>query len=76
MRLPHLDTPDVFFRNLPERELEQVKTDVISNLLRNKVIAPEKFRGHYVIAIDGTGLASYDKRHCGSCLTKTSNRGK
>ena len=30
------------------------------------------FNCDYVVAIDGTGIASYDKRQCDSCLTKTS----
>ena len=75
MKLPHLDTPDEIFRNLPEGELEKVKCHTISRLIRNKKIDGGKFRGHYCVAIDGTGVVSFDERHCESCLTKTSKNG-
>ena len=75
IRLPHLDTPDELFRDLPDSQLEQVKAGMISRLIRNKVIESGKFRGHYVVAIDGTGVATYDKKHCDSCLSKTSKNG-
>ena len=75
MKLPHLDTPDGFFRNLSDNGLEQVKTGMVSRLIRNKVIDDGKFRGYYVVAIDGTGTASFNERHCDCCLTKTSKNG-
>lgn len=75
MRLPHLDTTDAFFRDLPNDPLEQVKSGMISRLIRNKVIESGKFRGYYVVAIDGTGVATFNNRHCDSCLTKTSKNG-
>lgn len=75
MRLPHLDTPDGFFRDLPDDGLEQVKAGIVSRLIRSKVIEAGKFRGHYVVAIDATGTASYNERHCDCCLTKTSKNG-
>jgi hypothetical protein len=75
MSLPHLDTPDEFFRDLHDDGLEQIKARMVSRLIRNKVIEAEKFRGYYVVAIDGTGIASYNKRHCDCCLTKTSKNG-
>jgi hypothetical protein len=75
MKLPHLDTPDEIFRNLAEDELEKVKCHMISRLIRNKKIDDGKFRGHYLVAIDGTGVVSFKERHCESCLTKTSKTG-
>jgi len=75
MRLPHLDTADAFFRDLSDDPLEQVKARMISRLIRNKVIESGKFRGHYVVAIDGTGVSTFNNRHCDSCLTKTSKNG-
>lgn len=75
MKLPHLDTSDEIFRNLPGDELEKVKCHMISRLIRNKKIDDGKFRGHYAVAIDGTGVVSFKERHCESCLTKTSKNG-
>lgn len=75
LNLPHMDDVEDFFRSLPENELEGVKTNMISTLIKKKVIESAKFRGHYIVEIDGTGVASFDKKHCDSCLKKTSKNG-
>jgi hypothetical protein len=31
---------------------------------------------YYLVALDATGIVSFDKRHCEHCLTKTSKKGK
>jgi len=38
----------------------------------------EKYRlkGHYMIAMDGTGIYSFSERHCERCLTQTTKEGK
>ena len=73
--LPHLDTTDEYFRELTDSGLENIKTKMISRLIRNKVIQGSKFRGHYIVAIDATGIASFKEKHCDSCLSKTSKKG-
>jgi len=75
LNLPHMDSVEDYFRFLPDDELEKVKMKMISRLIRKKVLESAKFRGHYVVAIDGTGVASFDKKHCDCCLTKTSKNG-
>ena len=75
LTLPHLDTVDDYMRELPDLEFEKVKVNTISSLIRKKVFSSGKFRGHYIVAIDGTGIASFDNRHCESCLSKTSKNG-
>ena len=51
-----------FFQSLSENELQEVKTNMISTLIKKKVIESAKFRVHYIVAIDGTGVASFDKK--------------
>ena len=75
LSLPHMDAVEDYFRVLPSHELEQVKAKIISRLIRKKVFEAGKFRGHYIVAIDGTGLASFGQRHCDCCLKKTSKNG-
>lgn len=75
LSLPHMDSVDDFFRELPEQELEKVKVNMVSHLIRKKVLESWKFRGHYIVAIDGTGMATFDHKHCESCLSKTSKNG-
>jgi hypothetical protein len=55
MKLPHLDTTDAVFRESSDIELEKVKANMISSLIRTKKIEAGKYRGNYIVAIDGTG---------------------
>ncbi len=77
LKLPHMDTVNDLFSVLKEEELEKLKASLVAGLIEQKVIRKFKFLGKsYIIAIDGTGLSSYDHKHCDACLTKTSKNGK
>jgi len=76
MRLPHMDTVNDVFLLTDVNSFETLKFNSISSLLRKKVLAGQRFMGRYLVAIDGTGIASYDYKHCDSCLSKTSKNGK
>jgi hypothetical protein len=71
MELAHMDSVDDVFRVFDTKELEKVKADMISKLIRGKVFADQRYNGKYIIAVDGTGVVSFDKPHCDCCLTKT-----
>lgn len=75
--LPQGDTVDDVLRSLPVNLLETIKAQLVSRLIEKKLL--RKFRlleGYYFIAIDATGMATFDKRHCPHCLTKTSKNEK
>ena len=74
-RLPHLDPVEQVFRLSDDQVLEQIKADMVSRLIRNKQIGRCKLKGRHIVAIDGTGVASFNERHCESCLQKTSKNG-
>ena len=77
MRLPHMDTADNVMRRINPDELQQLKTDLIRTLLEKKTFHKFRlFKRFFVIAVDGTGLMTFSKRHCEHCLTKTSKKGK
>jgi len=72
LKLPHMDTVDHVIRLLKEEELEGLKTTLVKTLINRKVFHSSRFLGKYFcIAIDGSGLFSFDERHCDHCLTKT-----
>jgi len=74
--LPHMDTVDDLFCLLKEEELETLKASLVTGLIEQKVLRKFKFLGKsYIIAIDGTGVSSYDYKHCDCCLKKTSKNG-
>ena len=77
MKLPHGDTVKDVPVDLPAGELEQVKMDLTSGMFNRKWLQdyrlPDKY---YTIAIDATGVMSFEKPHCPHCLTRKSKSGK
>jgi hypothetical protein len=77
MKLPHQDTVNDYLCTLDNEKLEQVKMDLMSNLFEQKQFRKYRLSGkYYMIAVDATGVTSYDKPHCPNCLTKKSKTGK
>lgn len=76
LRLPHPDTSDDVLRVLPPEMLEELKAQLVSKLIEQKVLRKFRFLGrHYFVAVDATGTHTFDQRHCEHCLTKTSKNG-
>lgn len=77
LRLPHMDAVEDVLRALQPDELEKLKACLVSALIEKKVFHKFKFLGkRFMVAIDGTGLYSYDEKHCDQCLHKTFSSGK
>ena len=77
MRLPHMDTVDNVMRRLPEIELEELKTRMVQTLLEKKTLHKFRFQKQwFIVAVDGTGIMSFSKKHCDECQSKTSKNGK
>lgn len=74
MRLPHMDTVDKVMRKLAENELEELKVKLIRILLKKKVLHRFRFYKKWTIAVDATGVVSFDEKHCEHCLHKTSKK--
>lgn len=70
------DTIGNFLEQLPSEELEKLPPLLVNHLIRIKALDDYRFRGHFLIAIDGTGIRTYSKRHCEHCLTKKSKNGQ
>lgn len=74
--LPHGDTIDEVLRELPTQGLEILKAALVVGLIEQKVLRKFRFLGkYYLVAVDGTGMATFDEKHCEHCLTKTSKKG-
>jgi hypothetical protein len=77
MGLPHMDTVEDFLRVLDEGELEQLKAALVSGLIERRVFHKFKLLGRsFIIAVDGTGMSSYEDDYCGQCLRKNYKSGK
>ncbi len=77
MRIPHMDTVDNVMRRLEEDQLEQLKTRMIQTLLKRKTLHKHRFmKKFHIVAVDATGVMTFDEKHCDQCLHKTSKNGK
>jgi hypothetical protein len=76
MRIPIMDTVDIFLRKLEPKELEKLKTVLVKHLMEKKVLEKWKYGGRYLVSVDGTGLCSYDYEPYKGCPHKTSKNGK
>lgn len=75
--LPHPDTVDKVMRLLQESQIEKLKQKMVKVLLRRKVLHKNRFRNQWFrVAVDGSGVMSFDHKHCEQCLHKTSKKGK
>ncbi len=76
-RLPDMDTCDKLLRKLPQKCLEKLKQEMIRVLIRKKVFDRFRFdRVYHSVAIDGTGLHSFDYEPYPGCPKRTSKSGK
>jgi hypothetical protein len=76
-RLPHQDTISDVLCELPGEALDQVKMDLMSELFEQKHLRAYRLLDrYYLIAVDATGVFSFDKPHCPHCLTKTTKKGQ
>jgi hypothetical protein len=75
MRIPVMDTVDVFLRKLDPKELEKLKQVLVKQLIEKKVLEKWKYGGHYLVSMDGTGLCSYTYEPYEGCPYKVSKNG-
>ena len=77
LKLPHMDMVNIVMCNMPSVLLDKLKMNLMSLLFEQKWL--RKYRlldKYYLVAVDATGVMSFDKRHCPHCLTKTTKEGK
>lgn len=77
--IPHYDTINDFLEVLAPGELDGIRTELISKLIRSKSFYPARLpQGQWLVILDGTGLYHFDERHCENCLVKeiTDKEGK
>jgi hypothetical protein len=76
LRLPHPDTIEDVMRALLPVQMELLKAQLVSSLIGQKLFRKFRFLGtHYFVAVDATGMHTFDHKHCEHCLTKTSKNG-
>jgi hypothetical protein len=76
IHLPQADTSDEALCLLPPKLLGGLKAELVSGLIEQKILRKFRLLGkYYMVAVDGTGMATFGHRHCEHCLSKTSKNG-
>ncbi len=76
-RIAHHDTVNYFYSRLAPDELKGISRKMLNKLIRKRSLEKFRFMGsHYLVAIDGTQLMTFKKRHCDHCLTAKSENGE
>ena len=69
--LPHYDTINDFLTGLEVTELEEIRIYMIKELFKKRCFDQYKIEGRYWgVIFDGTGLYSFEKKHCEHCLRR------
>ena len=60
-----------FLGKIGSQPIANLRTLMIRRLIRMKVLERARLQGHWVVAVDATGLFVFHERHCEHCLTRT-----
>lgn len=67
--LPVHKTLHHFLGHVGPHAFARLRTWCVRRLIRMKALDAFRLRGHFVVAIDGTGFLVFRRRHCPNCLT-------
>ena len=73
--LPHYDTINDVFDDLNIDELRMIQKYIVNALIRSKMFDKFRYNGKFQILVDGTGLVSFNYKHCDHCLVKKHSEG-
>ncbi|OQW97841.1 MAG: hypothetical protein BWK77_00800 [Verrucomicrobia bacterium A1] len=73
--LPHLDTLEKVLRSFQPDTLETLLAQLIRRLIRMKALDDWRVGGRFLLAIDGTGLYAFPRRHCEHCIETRHDSG-
>lgn len=75
--MPHGDSVQKVMDLLDIFQIEQLKHQMIQVLIQRKTFHNSRYRGHWFrIAVDASGMGSYDHQRDEQCLQRTSKNGK
>ncbi len=72
-----MDTVDIYLRQFSPQELEDIKHYMITQIIKSKMFINQRFNNqYYMIAVDGTGLQTFNYESFKGCPFKESKDKK
>ena len=74
--IAHYTTLNNYLKVVDTEDLDRLRYNMIKELITKKYFYDYRILDKYwKVAIDGTGVYTFDNRHCEHCLTRTYNKG-
>ncbi len=74
--LLHGDTLNKLMNRIPVKYSHELRSLILSSLIRRRCLEKWRILGGYAIVIDGTGVVVYHQQHCDHCLTRKLSDGR
>ena len=75
--MPHADSVHHVMELLNEAQVERLKKTMVNVLFKRKIFHKNRYRGQWFrIAVDASGSARFNHKHCEQCCHKTSKNNK
>ena len=80
--VPHGDTLNYAFKRIAPAEVQEVVCQMVETLIRKKILYRWRIYDNFLVAVDGTGVLTFQERHCTVpawyeyCMTKKLNNGQ
>ncbi|MBI9063531.1 MAG: hypothetical protein JEZ14_16230 [Marinilabiliaceae bacterium] len=71
-----MDTVHVFLKGLCPSELEKINRILIQQQIQKRVLDKFRYNGRYIVAVDGTGVFSFNHEPFAGCPHKSSKNGE
>lgn len=72
----HSDTLNYAMERIDPSQIEAVKVKMVKQLIKDRRLEEFRLLGDFRIAVDATGLFSFDEQHCDNCLKTVHSNGK
>ena len=73
--LPHYDTINDVFEKLDEQEIRNIQKHIAYSIIRSKMFDNYRYNKKILLIVDGTGLVSFNYKHCDHCLVDNHKDG-
>ena len=74
--VPHGDTLNYAFQRIEPADVQEVVCQMVETLIRKKVLYRWRMFDNFLVAVDGTGVLTFQTSHCDYCMTKKLNNGE